>query len=56
MVAKCQCEHLMERVHLGELDVQGPFAKFMDAPHYSESEPCGGAVTVSFSKYLFLGK
>jgi hypothetical protein len=28
----------------------------MDAPHYSESEPCGGAVTVSFSKYLFLGK
>jgi hypothetical protein len=24
----------------------------MNSPYYSESEPCGGAVTVSFSKYL----
>jgi hypothetical protein len=24
----------------------------VDSPHYSESETCGGAVTVSFSKYL----
>jgi hypothetical protein len=29
-----------------------PFAKFVDSPHYSESEFCGGAVTVSFSKHL----
>jgi hypothetical protein len=32
--------------------VQGPFEKFVDSPYYSESELCGGAVTVSFSKYL----
>jgi hypothetical protein len=32
--------------------VRGPFAKFVDSPYYSESELCGGAVTVSFSKYL----
>jgi hypothetical protein len=31
---------------------QGPFEKFVDSPYYSESELCGGAVTVSFSKYL----
>jgi hypothetical protein len=29
-----------------------PFAKFVDSPYYSESELCGGKVTVSFSKYL----
>jgi hypothetical protein len=29
-----------------------PFEKFMDLCYYSESELCGGAVTVSFSKYL----
>jgi hypothetical protein len=28
--------------------VRGPFAKFVDSPYYSESEVCGGAVTVSF--------
>jgi hypothetical protein len=35
-------------------DIQSrePFAKFVDSPYYSESELCGGAVTVSFSKYL----
>jgi hypothetical protein len=27
-------------------------AKFVDSPYYSESELRGGAVTVSFSKYL----
>jgi hypothetical protein len=32
--------------------LQGPFEKFVDPPYYSESELCGGAVTVSFSKYL----
>jgi hypothetical protein len=29
-----------------------PFEKFGDSPHYCESELCGGAVTVSLSKYL----
>jgi hypothetical protein len=29
-----------------------PFAKFVDSPYYSELELCGGAVTVSFSKYF----
>jgi hypothetical protein len=33
-------------------NIRGPFAKFVDSPYYSESELCGGAVTVSFSKYL----
>jgi hypothetical protein len=32
--------------------VRGPFAKFVDLPHYSESKLCGGGVTVCFSKYL----
>jgi hypothetical protein len=32
--------------------VRGPFEKFIDSPYYSELELCGGAVTVSFSKYL----
>jgi hypothetical protein len=35
--------------------VRGPLAKFVDSPYYSELELRGGAVTVSFSKYL-LGK
>jgi hypothetical protein len=30
----------------------GPFEKFVDSPYYTETELCGGAVTVSFSKYL----
>jgi hypothetical protein len=29
-----------------------PFEKFVDSPYYSESELSGGAVTISFSKYL----
>jgi hypothetical protein len=32
--------------------LRGPFEKFVDSPYYSESELCGDAVTVSFSKYL----
>jgi hypothetical protein len=32
--------------------IRGPSAKFVDSPYYSQSELCGGAVTVSFSKYL----
>jgi hypothetical protein len=32
--------------------IRGVLAKFVDSPHYSESELCGGAVTVSFSKSL----
>jgi hypothetical protein len=31
---------------------RGPFEKFLDSPYYSESEICGGTVTVSFSNYL----
>jgi len=34
------------------LFLRGPFSKFVDSPYYSESELCGGAVTVYFSKYL----
>jgi hypothetical protein len=30
--------------------IRGPLEKFVDSPYYSESELCGGAVTVSFSK------
>jgi hypothetical protein len=32
--------------------IRGPFEKFVDSRYYSESELCGDAVTVSFSKYL----
>jgi hypothetical protein len=32
--------------------IRGPFEKFGDSPYYFELELCGGAVTVSFSKYL----
>jgi hypothetical protein len=28
--------------------VRGPFEKFVDTPYHSESELCGGAVTVPF--------
>jgi hypothetical protein len=34
------------------LILRGPLAKLVDPPYYSESELCGGAVTVSLSKYL----
>jgi hypothetical protein len=32
--------------------VRRPIEKFVDSTYYSGSELCGGAVTVSFSKYL----
>jgi hypothetical protein len=32
--------------------IRRPFEKFVDSPYYSESEICGGAVIVSFPKYL----
>jgi hypothetical protein len=32
--------------------IWGPFEKYVDSPYFSESELPGGAVTVSFSKYL----
>jgi hypothetical protein len=35
-----------------EVELRGPFAKFVDSPYYSETELCGSAVTVTFSKYL----
>jgi hypothetical protein len=31
---------------------RGPLEKFVEPPYYFESELCGAAVTVSFSKYL----
>jgi hypothetical protein len=34
------------------LNVRQPFENFVDSPYYSESEHCGGEMTVSFSKYL----
>jgi len=30
------------------VDIRRPSAKLVDSPYYSESELCGGAVTVSF--------
>jgi hypothetical protein len=33
--------------------IRGPFEKFVDSPYYSESELCGGAVTVSFRSTSF---
>jgi hypothetical protein len=35
--------------------IRGPFAKFVGSPYYSESERCGGAVTVFF-RSTSLGK
>jgi hypothetical protein len=32
--------------------IRGPFEKFVDSPYYSGSKLCGGAITVSFSKYF----
>jgi hypothetical protein len=34
------------------MKLRGSFEKFVDSPYYSESELCGGMVTVSFSKYI----
>jgi hypothetical protein len=35
-----------------EMNIQGPFEKFVDSPYYFKSELCGGTVTVSFWKYF----
>jgi hypothetical protein len=48
--AKLQLER--ESGNTFNTDIRGPFAKFVALPYYSESEICGGAVTVSSSKYL----
>jgi hypothetical protein len=39
-------------LYMPQRKLRGPFAKFVDSPYYSKSELCGGAATVSFSKYL----
>jgi hypothetical protein len=39
-------------VLLFSVQVRGPFEKFVDLPYYFDLELSGGAVTVSFSKYL----
>jgi len=43
---------IVVRKYLGKQShiIRGPFDKFVDSPYYSESELCGGAVTVSFAK------
>jgi hypothetical protein len=38
-------------MYVPHLYARGWFEKFVNSPYYSESELCGGAVTVSFSKY-----
>jgi hypothetical protein len=35
-----------------DMEMRGPFENFLYSPYYSKSELCGGAVTVSLSKYL----
>jgi hypothetical protein len=42
-------------MHASIVYVRMPFGKFVDSPYYSESEICGGAVTVSFQS-TSLGK
>jgi hypothetical protein len=41
-----------KRTLLRMAEQRGPFEKFVDLHYYPESELSGGAVTVSFSKYL----
>jgi hypothetical protein len=43
-----------ERTLFRTVEQRGPFEKIVDSLYYSELELCGGAVTVSFSKYLTL--
>jgi hypothetical protein len=43
--------NLLRKIHL-----RGPFAKFVDSPYYSESELCGGAMTVSACKPIWATK
>jgi hypothetical protein len=42
----------LEEGPLEDLNLQGPFEKFVDSPYYSESELRRCAVTTSFSKYF----
>jgi hypothetical protein len=51
-VALCSTPQNFLQVSTSRSFVRDPFAKFLDSPCNSESELCGGAVTVSFSKYL----
>jgi hypothetical protein len=44
--------NIKNKVTARNLYIRGPFAKSTDSPYYSELELRGGAVTVSFSKYL----
>jgi hypothetical protein len=53
-MACCSLKKAQGQLYL-TLHIRGPFAKFVDSPYYSESELCGGAVTVSFSS-TSLGK
>jgi hypothetical protein len=45
-------QNLLRTTNSEQSIFRGPFEKFVDSSYYSESEFCGGAVTVSFSKYL----
>jgi hypothetical protein len=51
-VSKATKPGILPQPRIPDCNIRGPFAKFVDSPYYSESEFCGGAVTVSFSKYL----
>jgi hypothetical protein len=43
----------MNHFFMGKIkEIRRSLAKFVDSPYYSELELSGGAVTVSFSKYL----
>jgi hypothetical protein len=42
-------KHVSEKV---EIILREPFAKFVNSTYFFESELCGGAVTVSFLKYV----
>jgi hypothetical protein len=44
--------HELDFIQVLVIKYEGRFSKFVDTPNYSESELCGDAVTVSFSKYL----
>jgi hypothetical protein len=43
-------ETLKSLLKRGTVVLRRPFVKFVESPYHSESELCGGAVTVSFSK------
>jgi hypothetical protein len=49
--SRCK-EHIARIGEMRSAYTRGPLEKFVDSPYYSESEICGGAVTVSFSKYF----